>query len=81
MLPRLRTLSLLPAEAAKETPCGRTYPRCLKAAEADDERDVVDGREKLETSDEVVENERPNSEHVERGGVGDIDGEGDGSLV
>lgn len=41
----------------------------------------MDGREKLDMSDELVEKERPNSEHEESGGVGEVDGEGDGSLV
>lgn len=41
----------------------------------------MDGLEKLEMSDEVVEKERPNSGHAESGGVGEIEGEGDESLV
>ena len=41
----------------------------------------MDGLETEEMSDEVVEKERPNSGHADRGGVAEIEGDGDESLV
>ena len=41
----------------------------------------MDGLETEEMSDEVVEKERPNSGHADRGGVVEIEGDGDESLV
>lgn len=42
---------------------------------------MVDGLEKEETSEEAVEKDRSNSGQAERGGVRDIEGEGEESLV
>ena len=42
---------------------------------------MVDGLERDEISDEVVEKERPNSGHADRGGVAEIEGDGEESLV
>ena len=41
----------------------------------------MDGLEREDTSDEVVEKDRPNSGHADRGGVAEIEGDGDESLV
>lgn len=42
---------------------------------------MVDGLEKVEISDEAVENERSSSGHAERAGTGEMEGDGDESLV
>ena len=41
----------------------------------------MDGLEREDISDEVVEKDRPNSGHADRGGVAEIEGDGDESLV
>ena len=41
----------------------------------------MDGLEREEISDEVVEKERPKSGHADRGGVAETEGDGDESLV
>ena len=42
---------------------------------------MVDCLEKVEMSDEAVEKERSSSGHAERAGAGEIEGEGEESLV
>ena len=41
----------------------------------------MDCLEKVEISEEAVENERSSSGHAERAGTGDIEGDGEESLV
>jgi len=87
MLPKLSTLSLLPADAANATPWGRTYPLWRRAADADDDRDVTEGCEKVDpetvecAEDEVAENERLSGGQANSAGVGENEGDGEESRV
>lgn len=42
---------------------------------------MVDGLENVEMSEEAVENDRSNSGHADRAGIGEREGDGDESLV
>lgn len=48
--------------------------------DADDERDAVDGLEKVE-ADEVAEKDLSNLGHADSAGVGEMEGDGEKSLV
>lgn len=48
--------------------------------DADDERDVVDGLEKVE-ADELAEKDLSSLGHADSAGVGEMEGEGEESLV
>lgn len=48
--------------------------------DADDERDAVDGLEKVE-ADEVAEKDLSNLGHADSAGVGEMEGDGEESLV
>ena len=74
------TLSLFLAESANKAPSGRTYPRRRDTADPEEDLDVDDRAEKVETV-EPVEKHRPNGGQADRAGVGDTDGEGDDALV
>lgn len=51
-----------------------------KTVDVDEERDPVDCLEKV-VADEVAEKDRSSLGHADRAGVGEIEGDGDESLV
>lgn len=82
MLPKLNTLSLLPAESAKATPRDLTYPRWRSAAEAEEDREPVEWPEAVDAAvDDVADTDLSSGGHADSAGVGEIDGEGEESLV